>query len=67
MRCWRRIPHVTEWYLDAVVFPATMEHQNLQLSASGHDLGGDVLFARRLGFSWHALGLAAPGAGPLRL
>ena len=34
-----------------VVFPATMEHQSLQLSASGHDLGGDMLFGRRLGFS----------------
>lgn len=28
-----------------------MEHQSLQLSASGHDLGGDILFGRRLGFS----------------
>ena len=35
----------------AQVFPATMQNQPLKLSASGHDLGGDILFRSRLGFS----------------
>jgi hypothetical protein len=28
-----------------------MRHQNLKLSASGQELGGDMLFGSRLGFS----------------
>lgn len=40
-----------EWYLHEVVFPATMHVQPLQLSASGHDLGANLLFKSCLGFS----------------
>jgi hypothetical protein len=46
-----RLPHAMEYYLDAVVFPLTMQNQPLKLSASGHDLGGRLLFGRCLGFS----------------
>ena len=46
-----RLPHAIEYYLDQLVFPATMHNQPLKLSASGHDLGGSMLFRSRLGFS----------------
>jgi len=42
---------VVEHYLNSFVFPETMEHQVLKLAANGQDLGGALLFERRLGFS----------------
>jgi hypothetical protein len=33
------------------VFPEVMRHQGLKISSSGQELGGDLLFHRRLGFS----------------
>ena len=36
-------PSVIMWYLQEIVFPTHMRHQHLKLSASGQDLGGDVL------------------------
>ena len=50
-RLLRKIPHVLEYYLDTFVFPLTMEHHHEKISASGQDLGGEMLFARRVGFS----------------
>lgn len=47
----RRIPQVIEFYLDSFVFPLTMEHHREKISASGQDLGGQMLFGRRVGFS----------------
>ena len=39
-------------YLEQVVFPSFMQHQQLKLSASGQELGGSMLFhTQRLGFS----------------
>lgn len=38
-------------YLFEYIFPETMQHQTLKLAASGQELGGDVLFPRRMGFS----------------
>ena len=38
-------------YLHETVFPKCMQHQNYKLAASGVDLGSDMLFATRLGFS----------------
>jgi hypothetical protein len=46
-----RLPQVVYHYLSTFVFPETMRHQGLKLSASGQDLGGEMLFGRRLGFS----------------
>jgi len=46
-----KIPLVIEYYLNEFVFPETAQHQNLKLSATGQELGGDVLFPNRLGFS----------------
>jgi hypothetical protein len=38
-------------YLHETVFPKVMQHQNYKLAASGVDLGSDMLFSTRLGFS----------------
>ena len=47
----RKTPPCIEYYLNMYVFPETAQHQNLKLSATGQELGGDVLFPNRLGFS----------------
>ena len=47
----RRLPQVVEWYLTHVVFPITMRFQMQRLSSSGQELGGDLVFKHRLGFS----------------
>ena len=38
-------------YLERVVFPETTAHQATKLSANGQDLGGQMLFDRRIAFS----------------
>lgn len=45
------MPDVIHWYLNEFIFPAYMRHQVIKLSASGQELGGDMLFSRRIGFS----------------
>jgi len=47
----RNIPQVIHYYLDTFVFPLTMEHHHEKISASGQDLGGEMIFGRRVGFS----------------
>lgn len=47
----REVPLVIEYYLDKFVFPLTMEHHHEKISASGQDLGGEMMFGRRVGFS----------------
>ena len=47
----RHRPEVAEAYLNEHVFPATLEFQKQRLSASGQEVGGELLFKRRLGFS----------------
>ncbi len=47
----RNIPRVIHYYLSKIVFPAILKHQNVKLSASGQELGGTMLFNRRIGFS----------------
>uniref|UniRef100_A0A6V2M4H7 ubiquitinyl hydrolase 1 n=1 Tax=Ditylum brightwellii TaxID=49249 RepID=A0A6V2M4H7_9STRA len=46
-----RLPHAIEYYLDSFVFPLIMEHHGEKISCSGQDLGGEMLFGRRVGFS----------------
>eukprot|EP00939_MAST-03C_sp_MAST-3C-sp1_P001539 g1539.t1 len=46
-----RLPEVVHYYLTRHVFKRVMRHQSMKLQASGVDLGGDVLFGTRLGFS----------------
>ena len=47
----KSIPTVIQYYLHTFVFPLTMEHHHDKISASGQDLGGDMLFGKRVGFS----------------
>ena len=47
----RLIPQVIHYYLHNFVFPLVMEHHHEKISASGQDLGGEMLFGRRVGFS----------------
>ena len=47
----RKVPQVVEWYLTNLVFPITMRFQIQKLSSSGQELGGDLVFKQRLGFS----------------
>eukprot|EP00949_MAST-11_sp_MAST-11-sp1_P002253 g2253.t1 len=42
---------VIHHYLSKVVFPRCMHQQRLKISSSGQELGSDILFGRRLGFS----------------
>jgi hypothetical protein len=47
----RRLPQLVEWYLTNLVLPVTMRFQIQKLSSSGQELGGDLVFKQRLGFS----------------
>eukprot|EP01061_Rhynchopus_euleeides_P007779 TRINITY_DN1682_c1_g1_i2.p1 TRINITY_DN1682_c1_g1~~TRINITY_DN1682_c1_g1_i2.p1 ORF type:complete len:3842 (+),score=1703.90 TRINITY_DN1682_c1_g1_i2:1018-11526(+) len=47
----RDVPELIYYYLDHHVFPATMNFQRLKISACGHELGSDLLFGKRAGFS----------------
>ena len=46
-----RLPHIIHSYLSDYIFPEMMRFQDLRLSANGQELGGDLIFQRRLGFS----------------
>lgn len=47
----RMEPDVIHHYLRSIVFPSTMHQQRVKISASGQELGSNILFGRRLGFS----------------
>ena len=47
----KNISPVIYYYLHKFVFPLVMEHHHEKVSASGQDLGGEMLFGRRVGFS----------------
>lgn len=47
----RSLPALVHWYLVNHVFPKCMHHHTHNLSASGQELGGEILFGVRLGFS----------------
>eukprot|EP01050_Picozoa_sp_SAG11_P001055 SAG11_NODE_43_length_20795_cov_11.860456_3_plen_1106_part_00 len=47
----QKVPHVIQHYLYSIIFPETMEFQESRLSANGQELGGDLIFGTRLGFS----------------
>ena len=47
----RKLPTAIHWYLEQTVFPTYTQHQHIKLSSSGQELGGSMLFGRRLGFS----------------
>lgn len=50
-KLFRRTAEVIHWYLCEAIFPNYMRHQNAKLSASGQELGGEMMFERRIGFS----------------
>ncbi|KAF7457140.1 EF hand family protein [Cryptosporidium felis] len=47
----RRQPLVIRAFLGRLVFPELLEYSERQLSASGQEIGGEILFSTRLGFS----------------
>ena len=47
----QHVPDVIHHYLQKMIFPRFMTFQPLKLSASGQELGGQLLFNRRIGFS----------------
>ena len=62
----RRDAGVIHFYLREIVFPRTMHQQRVKISASGQELGGDVLFGRRFGFSGTPSNLLPIDIGPCR-
>lgn len=46
-----RLPHAVMYYLNDIIFPEMLAHQGLKLSTCGQELGGELIFARRIGFS----------------
>lgn len=38
-------------YLNELIFPEMLAHQGLKLSTCGQEIGGDMIFSRRIGFS----------------
>jgi hypothetical protein len=46
-----KLPHAVMYFLNDIIFPEMLAHQGLKLSTCGQELGGDILFGRRIGFS----------------
>lgn len=46
-----RLPHAVMYYLNDLIFPEVLAYQGLKLSACGQELGGDLLFGKKIGFS----------------
>ena len=59
-------PEVILYHLDRL-FPVVMNFQKIKLSASGEDLGGDMLFDVRLGFSGTPSNLLPKSMQPCRM
>ena len=47
----KRHPATIHWYLEQIIFPTFMQHQTVKISSSGTDVGGEIVFQRRIGFS----------------
>eukprot|EP00954_Amorphochlora_amoebiformis_P010951 855391-Amorphochlora_amoeboformis.AAC.1 len=48
---WKDLPETIHYYLKDYIFEKYMRHQRVKLSACGQELGGAMLFPRRIGFS----------------
>jgi len=46
-----KLPQAIHYFLTHFTFPKFMQHQVMKVSANGQDLGGDMLFQQRFGFS----------------
>lgn len=44
LRLLARLPQLVEHYLSNFIFPQTMLHQTVKLSATAQELGGDLIF-----------------------
>ena len=44
-------PLVIKYYLESLVFPDVTAHQPMKLSSNGQDVGGSMLFSKRIAFS----------------
>lgn len=62
-RALSRVPDATAHFLRMIVFPDMLRHQSQKLMASGVDLGSDMLFPVRLGFSGTPSDLLPTGMG----
>jgi hypothetical protein len=58
-----KTPEVVLHYLQSFAFPTVMKFQSRKLTAAGIDLGGDMLFDIRLGFSGTPSDLIPPALG----
>ena len=47
----RYLPQLIHYYLAQHIFPSCMNFQEIKLSACGHELGSNILFEKRIGFS----------------
>jgi hypothetical protein len=50
-RLLRRHPPVVDYVLTTMIYPIYLRYQRTKISASGQELGGSMLFPRRVGFS----------------
>ena len=48
---WRNLPAANLYFLRTLVFPELMRFQEEKISASGGDLGGSLIFPKRIGFT----------------
>lgn len=46
-----KLPEAIHFYLENFIFPNYMDNKITKLSAAGQDLGGEMMFSRRIGFS----------------
>jgi hypothetical protein len=46
-----KLPHPVMYFLDELIFPEVLQYQGLKLSTCGQELGGEIMFGRRIGFS----------------
>lgn len=46
-----KLPEAIHYYLENFIFPNYMDSKITKLSAAGQELGGEMLFSRRIGFS----------------
>jgi hypothetical protein len=47
----RQLPDTIHYYLENFIFPVYTDNKIIKLSAAGQELGGEMLFQKRIGFS----------------
>jgi len=59
-----RVRPAVDFYLKHIVFPSVLKQRPHKLAASGVDLGGDMIFGQRFGFSGTPSDLLPPQLSP---